>query len=126
MLLRRFLRLSKKARTLFSYIFFPKSFLPPLQKKPRYFPPFPFSFIDMSSSRSLHNLRVEEDDFDRLPLKKSVQNPKGKKSSSSSNPKLPQGLSSPRKSRKKTLVTVYDPSKVFSSQIAALLLPPSF
>lgn len=78
----------------------------------------------MSSSRSLRNVRdePEEDDFNQLPLRRSLQQPRGRKplSSSASHPKSSQGLSSPKKSRKKIVDTVYGPSKVSSAQIAVL------
>lgn len=75
----------------------------------------------MSSSHALRSLRDEEDDFDQLLLKKSVQTPRGKKLIPySSHPKSSKKFSPPKKSRKKTIDTVYGPSKVFSAQIAVL------
>lgn len=41
------------------------------------------TYITMSSSQAFRNLRDEEDDFDKLPLRKSLKNPRGKKSNSS-------------------------------------------
>lgn len=74
----------------------------------------------MSSSQALRNLHDEKDDFDQLPLRKSIQNPKGKKSVASSRPKPPLELSAPKRSRKKTVETVFGPSRVSSTQIAVL------
>lgn len=75
---------SPKSQNSFSRISFPEKLSASPQKNPRYFLSSLFR-LTMSSSQVLRNLRdePEEDDFDQLPLRKSVQSPRGKKPPSS-------------------------------------------
>lgn len=76
----------------------------------------------MSSSQALRNLRdeSEEEEIDQLPIRRFLQQSKGKKPSSSHS-KTSHGFSPPKKSRKKTADNAYGPSKATSFQVSVLL-----